>query len=153
MWRCVTGHLYSYHTPGRNAGSPIRWWQATLRFTKAKKVGGDASTPVIRGKKRYLFDLNITVTWEVRCIRNGVVSQPSKVCLWQVEFTGSKNLKGEVACGDFSTDCEGEYECSAKITTKNVAEFSDECQRAAREQAKAALGTVLQAFVTEYESK
>ncbi len=76
-----------------------------------------------------------------------------KVCLWQVEFTGSKNLKGEVACGDFSTDCEGEYECSAKITTKNVAEFSDECQRAAREQAKAALGTVLQAFVTEYESK
>lgn len=36
---------------------------ATLKFKKAKSVGGDASTPVIRGTKRYLFDLNIAVSW------------------------------------------------------------------------------------------
>jgi hypothetical protein len=110
-----------------------------LHFKKAKSVGGDASTPVIRGTKRYLFDLNVTVQWEVA---------PAKDSL---ESVVGKKLKGEVSCADFSTDCEGEYDLETKIVTKDTEAHSDEVQRAAREQAKAELKKILDSFVEEFQ--
>lgn len=115
--------------------------RGTLHFKKAKKVGGDASTPVIRGTRRYLFDLNISVQWEV---------VPAKDSL---ESVVGKKLKGESTCLDFSTDCDGVYELETKITTKDTDAHSEEVQRAAKEQAEAELTKVLHSFVEEYQSK
>ena len=115
--------------------------RGTLHFKKAKKVDGDASTPVIRGTKRFLFDLNVTVQWEL---------VPAKDTL---ESVVGKKLKGETTCLDFSTDCGGEYELETKITTKDTDAHSAEVQRAAKEQAEAELRNLLCSFVEEYQKK
>ena len=109
---------------------------ATLKLRKAKSVKGEASCPVIRGTKRYLFDFNVTVEWVVEFPASGE--------------DGSRKLKGECSCVDCATDCEGVYECEAKITTKGTSSFSAGEMAAAKRQAVGALEAALKQFTSTY---
>ena len=65
---------------------------------------------------------------------------------------GSKKLKGEVCCDDCATDCDGVYECAAKITTKALSAYPSEHQAAAKKQAVEQLTAALVGFTTQYNS-
>jgi activator of HSP90 ATPase len=39
-----------------------------VSVTSVQKVDGDATVSMIRGKKKYLYDLNTSVRWKVSCV-------------------------------------------------------------------------------------
>jgi activator of HSP90 ATPase len=39
-----------------------------VSVTSVQKIDGDATVSMIRGKKKYLYDLNTSVRWKVSCV-------------------------------------------------------------------------------------
>jgi hypothetical protein len=62
-----------------------------IEFTDVKKIEGDAQICIVRGKKRYIYDFNITLAWDC--------------------YIADKVYQGKLVLADAASDCDGKYEC------------------------------------------
>lgn len=69
----------------------------TATFSAPEKITGDASICVVRGKKRFLYDFNFTLPFEVA-------------------LDGGKSYKGTYTLREISND--EEYEITGRLTKK-----------------------------------
>lgn len=70
----------------------------TATFSAPEKITGDASICVVRGKKRFLYDFNFTLPFEV------------------VVIDGGKSFKGTYTLHEISND--EEYEIAGRLVKK-----------------------------------
>jgi tetratricopeptide (TPR) repeat protein len=77
------------HAPSKDGWS--------VSFTKVKSLEGDCSVVLRQGKKRYVFDFEVTVNFDV------------------INDNGDILSSGEWVCNDFNSEAEGECDVSLKI--------------------------------------
>ena len=69
----------------------------TVNTTKVKLEEASASVATVRGKRRFLYEFVVVMSWEA-----------------EVEGTGGTG-KGELRFNDVAPDCDGEFEAEIKV--------------------------------------
>ncbi|KDO33319.1 hypothetical protein SPRG_02128 [Saprolegnia parasitica CBS 223.65] len=103
-----------------------------------KDMSGEASIAVVRGAKRYIFDLLFTVE-----------------CEWKAT-NGTETIKGQLKFVDMSSDCGGDYDVEVVVAERYTHPKGKELHQALSTKAssglQAALFQQLNIFVKEYQS-
>ncbi|EQC31294.1 hypothetical protein SDRG_10897 [Saprolegnia diclina VS20] len=103
-----------------------------------KDMSGEASIAVVRGAKRYIFDLLFTVE-----------------CEWKAT-NGTETIQGQLKFVDMSSDCGGDYDVEVVVAERYSHPKGKELHQALSTKAssglQAALFQQLNVFVKEYQS-
>ena len=127
----LTGALLAATCAGPRAGT-------TCRFTKVKKVEGDASLILRKQEKRYVFDWEIEVAFQV--VPDGDADGDEVLCA------------GTFSCADFDSEAQGACEVVAKLKAGADAE-SKAWAKQARGPLAGAVDAIWNAFSQEYRNR
>ncbi|OQS06113.1 hsp90 [Thraustotheca clavata] len=109
----------------------------TIAIKDIKDMSGDASIAVVRGAKRYIFDLLFTIE-----------------CEWK--GNNGEAIKGLLKFIDMSSDCGGDYDVEVNVAERYSHSKGKDFHQALSSKAKgglqAALFQQLDVFVKEYQS-
>jgi hypothetical protein len=100
-----------------------------LEITDVKKIEGDAQICIVRGKKRFIFDFNITLAWDC--------------------YIEDKVYQGKLVLPDAASDCDGTYDCEIQWgKTRPPADQKKKVTKCIEELATNAIAT----FATEFQA-
>ena len=127
--------------------------KVTARVTKVSKVEGDASVAVVRGKKRYLFDLSADLEYEV------LVDESFGMDVSETDTTPARQAtyKGKFSIKEITHDAvnDGEVEVGAAKPSKGSApkgQHKVRVEKAVEGLKNDILKRCLSLFVTEFQS-
>ena len=109
---------------------------AVVKVVEVKNFEGDASVATVRGKRRFIYDFNFTVKWEV-------------------ELEGH-TVKGQLKFPDVALDCDGEYESTYEIDREcppAARPLLDRFVKNDRESLKEEIVKAIGSFVEEFKEK
>mmetsp|Transcript_10674 Transcript_10674/g.13854 ORF Transcript_10674/g.13854 Transcript_10674/m.13854 type:complete len:394 (+) Transcript_10674:293-1474(+) len=108
----------------------------TVKTTELKKLEGDCSITMSRGKRRFLFEYAFDLHWDL-------------------ELAGMEKATGKIHFPDMSSDCNGDYETQLQVQKSSSESRSliDQFIRSADRGLQPKLFEQLQSFVQEFHSK
>jgi len=123
----------------------------SVRVVKVGKVEGDASVAVVRGKKRFLFDLSAEIDYEVLVDESFGMDESADSATPARQAT----YKGKVCLADISHDAvkSEEVECSVRPKTKVPANHAERVAAVLEGLKKDLAKRCIPSFATEFQTK
>mmetsp|Transcript_31506 Transcript_31506/g.57442 ORF Transcript_31506/g.57442 Transcript_31506/m.57442 type:complete len:685 (+) Transcript_31506:72-2126(+) len=125
--------------------------KVSVRVVKVGKVEGDASVAVVRGKKRFLFDLSAEIDYEVLVDESFGMDESADSATPARQAT----YKGKVCLADISHDAvkSEEVECSVRPKTKVPANHAERVAAVLEGLKKDLAKRCIPSFATEFQTK